>query len=56
MLKIHGKEAKEFTLFAVVLCDQIWKNKNQTMWGNPPIDSIKLSIQINKVFIQHKQA
>ena len=26
------------------------------MWGNPPIDSIKLSIQINKVFIQHKQA
>ena len=34
MLKIHGKEAKEFTLFAAVLCDQIWKNKNQTVWGN----------------------
>ena len=34
MLKIQGKEAKEFTLFAVVLYDQIWKNKNQTMWGN----------------------
>ena len=56
MLKIQGKEAKEFTLFAVVLCDQIWKNRNQTMWGNQLVDSSKLSIQINKVFIQHKQA
>lgn len=50
MLKIQGKEAKEFSLFAVVLCDQIWKNRNQS------VDSIKLSIQIKKVFIQHKQA
>nr|XP_023888299.1 uncharacterized protein LOC112000408 [Quercus suber] len=56
MLKIQGKEAKEFTLFVAVLCDQIWKNRNQTVWGNQPIDSIKLSLQINKVFIQHKQA
>ena len=56
MLKIQGKEAKEFTLFAAVLCDQIWKNRNQTVWGNQLVDSIKLSIQINKVFIQHKQA
>ena len=56
MLKIQGKEAKEFTLFAAVLCDQIWRNRNQTMWRSQPIDLIKLSIQINKVFIQHKQA
>ena len=34
MLKIQGKEANEFTFFAAVLCDQIWKNKNQTVWGN----------------------
>ena len=56
MLKIQGKEAKEFTLFAAVLCDQIWRNRNQTVWGSQPVDLIKLSIQINKVFIQHKQA
>ena len=56
MLQIQAKEAKEFTLFAVVLYDQIWMNRNQTVWGNQPVDSIKLSIQINKVFIQHKQA
>ena len=56
MLKIQGKEAKEFTLFAAILCDQIWRNRNQTVWGSQPIDLIKLSIQINKVFIQHKQA
>ena len=56
MLKIQGKKAKEFTLFVVVLCDQIWKNRNQTMWGNQLVDSSKLSIQINNVFIQHKQA
>ena len=31
MLKIQGKEAKEFTLFAAVLCDQIWRNRNQTV-------------------------
>jgi len=31
LLKIQGKEAMEFTLFAAVLCDQIWKNKNQTV-------------------------
>ena len=54
MLKIQGKEVKEFSLFAAVLCDQIWKNKNQTAWGNQLVDSIKLSIQINKLFIQHK--
>ena len=56
MLQIQGKEVKEFTLFAAVLCDQVWMNRNQSVWGNQPIDSIKLSIQINKVFIQHKQA
>ena len=55
-LKIQGKEAREFSLFAAVHCDQVWKNRNQTVWGNQPVDSIKLSIQINKVFIQHKQA
>ena len=31
MLKIQGKEANEFNLFAIVLCDQIWKNRNQTV-------------------------
>ena len=56
MLQIQGKEAKEFSLFAAVFCDQIWMNRNQTMWRNQPVDSIKFSIQINKVFIQHKQA
>ena len=56
MLQIQGKEAKEFTLFAAVLCDQVWMNRNQSVWVNQPVDSIKLSIQINKVFIQHKQA
>ena len=56
MLQVQGKEAKDFTLFAVVLYDQICMNRNQTVWGNKPVDSIKLSIQINKVFIQHKQA
>ncbi|XP_075663417.1 uncharacterized protein LOC142633008 [Castanea sativa] len=56
LLKIQGKEAKEFTLFAAILCDQIWKNKNQTVWGNQPAKSIKLPVRINKVFTQHKQA
>ena len=56
MLHVQGKEAKDFTLFAIVLCDQICMNRNQTVWGNKLVDSIKLSIQINKVFIQHKQA
>ena len=56
MLQIQGKEAKEFTLFAAVLYDQVWMNRNQSVWGNQPVDSIKLSIQINKVFFQHKQA
>ena len=48
MLKIQGKEAKEFTLFAVVLCDEVWKNRNQRVWGNQLVDPIKLSIQINR--------
>ena len=55
MLQVQGKVAKEFTLFPVVLCDQICMNRNQTVWGNKPVDSIKLSIQINKVFIGEKE-
>ena len=46
----------EVIIFATVLCDQIWMNINKAVWSNQLIDSVKLFNQINKVFIQHKQA
>ena len=56
ILRIQGGEAMEFSLFAAVLCDQIWMNRNKAVWGNQSVDSVKLFNQVNKVFIQHKQA
>ena len=56
ILRIQGGEAMEVIIFAVVLCDQIWMNRNKAVWSNQLIDSVKLFNQINKVFIQHKQA
>ena len=56
ILRIQGGEAMEVSIFAAVLCDQIWMNRNKAVWSNQSIDSVKFFNQINKVFIQHKQA
>ena len=56
ILRNQSGEAMEISIFAAVLCDQIWMNRNKAVWSNQSIDSVKFFNQINKVFIQHKQA
>ena len=55
MLKTQGKEAKEFSLFAIVLCDQTWKNRNQIVWGNQP-ERLNQALHPNKQGIYSTQA
>jgi len=49
ILRIQGGEAMQFSLFAAVLCDQIWMNRNKAVWGlGKPISRFSQPLQPSK--------
>ena len=55
-LALDDEATKEFQLFAAIMCDRVWMNRNKARVDGIKIASVDLARQVNKSFEEHKQA
>ncbi|KAL0009349.1 hypothetical protein SO802_010851 [Lithocarpus litseifolius] len=55
-LALDDEATKEFQLFAVIMCDQVWMCRNKAQVDGIEITSVDLARQVYKSFKEHKQA
>ena len=51
---LEGEEAKDFQLYAEILCDQIWMTRNKARLEGIKTSLKKVARQVNKTYEKHK--
>ncbi|KAL4626247.1 hypothetical protein ACB092_05G082400 [Castanea dentata] len=55
-LGIEKSNESSFTLFASILCDNIWRSRNSLLHNGVDIQPMELAQHINKSFLSHQTA
>ena len=55
-LGLEGEEAKDFQLYAAILCDQIWMTMNKARLEGIKTSPEMVARQVNKTYEEHKNA
>ena len=55
-LDLEGEEAKDFQLYAAILCDQIWMTRNKVRLEGIKTSSKEVARQVNKSYEEHRNA